>query len=383
MVVVRVVADVAQDVGLLEAADAVLQPGRAGHGPRSGQRRLIPQVRIEALALGAVRDGDRWHVGDVRDVPRLGAAREEGVRHVHDRGHVLERDPPRLDREREALGGSRGRHDGDRRVGVPPEHDLEQIGLLGLGRHAGRRTGALDVDDDERQLDHDREPEGFLLERDARTGRRGHPHRAAVARADGGADGGDLVLCLERLDPEVLVARELVEDVRGGRDRVGAVEDVATGELGRGHESQRRRLVAGDVPVVAGRELGGRDDVALVEDLGRLAEVVARVQGSLVALGDLRALRELVVDPGDRRCPVALVQPEHEAEREEVLGQVDLLVRQPEALERPAVECRDRDAEHVPLRERAVDQRVGGIAHLRQVLGRERVLVDDQRAARG
>ena len=38
-----------------------------------------------------------------------------------------------------------------------PNMHLEQVGLLGLGRHAGRRAGALDVDDDERQLDHDRE----------------------------------------------------------------------------------------------------------------------------------------------------------------------------------------------------------------------------------
>ena len=42
---------------------------------------------------------------------------------------------------------------------------------------------------------------------------RGHAHRAAVARADRGTDGRDLVLGLERLDAEVLVARQLVQDV--------------------------------------------------------------------------------------------------------------------------------------------------------------------------
>ena len=41
------------------------------------------------------------------------------------------------------------------------------------------------------------------------------PSDAAVARPDGGADRGDLVLGLERLDPERLVGRELVEDVAG------------------------------------------------------------------------------------------------------------------------------------------------------------------------
>ena len=81
-------------------------------------------------------------------------------------------------------------------------------------------------------------PERLLLEGDARAGRGGHAHRAAVAGADRRADGRDLVLGLERLDAEVLVARELVEDVRGGRDRVGAVEQVATRELRGGDEAR-------------------------------------------------------------------------------------------------------------------------------------------------
>ena len=47
VVVVRVVADVAGDVGLLEAADAVLEAGRAGHGPRPGERLRVALVRPE------------------------------------------------------------------------------------------------------------------------------------------------------------------------------------------------------------------------------------------------------------------------------------------------------------------------------------------------
>src|SRR5688572_17930382 len=50
VVVVRVVRDVAGDVGLLEPADAVLEAGDSWNRPRPGERRLVPQVRLERLA---------------------------------------------------------------------------------------------------------------------------------------------------------------------------------------------------------------------------------------------------------------------------------------------------------------------------------------------
>ena len=55
VVVVGVVADVAGDVRLLQAADAVLEAGRPGHGPRPGQGDWIAVVRMEAGPLGPVR----------------------------------------------------------------------------------------------------------------------------------------------------------------------------------------------------------------------------------------------------------------------------------------------------------------------------------------
>ena len=139
------------------------------------------------------------------------------------------------------------------------------------------------------------------LEGDARAGAGRHAHRAAVARADGRADGRDLVLGLEGLDAEVLVAGQLMEDVAGRGDRVRAVEQRPLGELAGGHEAERRRLVAGDVAVRAGGELGRLDPVVGVEDLGRLAERVAGLERALVGLGDDRSGAELRVDPGDRR----------------------------------------------------------------------------------
>ena len=128
------------------------------------------------------------------------------------------------------------------------------------------------------------------LERDARAGAGGQPERAAVARADGGADRRDLVLGLERLDAEVLVARQLVEDVAGRRDRIGAVEQLA----GRPASSAARKPSAvASLPVmfryVPGRQLRRPDAVVRVEHLGRLAERVAGLERALVGLGDDRA----------------------------------------------------------------------------------------------
>ena len=251
VVVVRVVADVARDVGLLEPADPVLQPRRARHRPRPGERVGIALVRPEGRRIGGVRDADAGHRRHVGDPPRLRAGRKERVREVDHRGHVLEREPARLDRVVEAFAGRGRRDDRQRRVRVAPEHDLEQVRLLVLGRHPGRGAGALDVDDDERQLDHDGQPHRLRLERDARTGRGGQRERPAVARADGRADRGDLVLGLERLDPERLVAGQLVQDVRGRGDRVRAVEQLPVGQPRGGQEAERRRLVAGDVAIRA------------------------------------------------------------------------------------------------------------------------------------
>jgi hypothetical protein len=53
VVVLRVVRDVARHVLLLEAADAVLEPGRAWAHPRPRQRGGVTQVREEAFLLGA------------------------------------------------------------------------------------------------------------------------------------------------------------------------------------------------------------------------------------------------------------------------------------------------------------------------------------------
>ena len=175
VVVVGVVGDRAGHVRLLEPADPVLEarrcpapptgarasPGRAG---TDGTRRRRSARSRTSVAI----DGS---AGDVGDQPGLGAVREGRIRQQVDRRAVLERDPGRLDRGVEALRRARG---GDHRHGalaVAAEEHHQQVGLLGLRRHAGRRAGALDVEDEQRQLEHHAEADHLRLEHDPRPGR--------------------------------------------------------------------------------------------------------------------------------------------------------------------------------------------------------------------
>ena len=124
---------------------------------------------------------------ELRQEPRLGAVREVRVGEEIDGRAVLERDPRGLDRRVEAVRRRARRDDRHRRLAVAPVHHHQQVTLLRLGRHPGRRPGALDVADQERQLEHDREPDGLGLEDDARPGRGRDAERAAERSADRGA----------------------------------------------------------------------------------------------------------------------------------------------------------------------------------------------------
>ena len=153
--------------------------------------------------------------------------------------------------------------------------------------------------------------------------------------AEGGADAGDLVLGLQRAHAEVLVLRQLVEDVGRRGDRVAAEEDRQLGQLAGGDQAPRQRGVAGDVGVGA-RLLGGRLHlVGVVEQLGGLAEGVAGPERGQVGVADQRPVGELLGDPVDGRLLGPGVHPRDQPEGEEVLRPVGVAGLDPERARTP------------------------------------------------
>ena len=232
-------------------------PGIAhGRASVSGSRRYGQNT---SPWLGSVANGVEMsgRESDVGELPGLGAVGEVAVGEEDDRRAVLHRDAHRLERGVEAVGRRLGRHDRERRLAVPAVHREHEVGLLGLGGQAGRRSAALHVDEQHRQLEAEREPDRLRLEVDARPARARDREAARERGADGRTRGRDLVLGLQRAHAEVLELRQLVEDVGRGRDRVRRVEQRQLRLLRRRDESVRQRDVAGDVAVRAGRQLRG------------------------------------------------------------------------------------------------------------------------------
>ena len=139
------------------------------------------------------------------------------------------------------------------------EQGLQQVGLLGLGGQARRRAAALDVDDQQRQLEANGQAYRLGLQVDARAAGGGDAEGARVRGAEGRADAGDLVLGLEGADAEVLVLGELVQDVGRRRDRVTAEEKRKFGQLPGGDDPPGQCRVARDVRVSAGRQVSRLD----------------------------------------------------------------------------------------------------------------------------
>ncbi|GHU39078.1 hypothetical protein AGMMS50256_38750 [Betaproteobacteria bacterium] len=81
-------------------------------------------------------------------------------------------------------------------IAVTAEDGRQHVALLDLGRLAGARAAALDVDHDERNFGHDRQTDAFLLERKTGAGGDGHRAFAGVGRTDGKSAGSDFVLGL-------------------------------------------------------------------------------------------------------------------------------------------------------------------------------------------
>ena len=125
-----------------------------------------------------------------------------------------------------------------------------------------------------------------------------------------------------------------MEDVRRWGDRVAGQEEVALSEFRRRHKSECSRFVSGDVSIRPWLEVRRRNAVVRVEDLCGLTKRVARVQRALVRLGNCIFPCKLFGDPLLRSRHGALVEPEHDAEGEEVLGELNLLAAESEPFAR-------------------------------------------------
>ena len=104
---------------------------------------------------------------------------------------------------------ARRRDDDARIIALPGAEHLPEIALLGLGRHAGGRAGALHIDADNRRFDHPRHADRLGHERKAAAAGRAHRAAASVRRADGHVHHADLVLDLPDHDAELARVRAI------------------------------------------------------------------------------------------------------------------------------------------------------------------------------
>ncbi len=196
LVVDALVGHVAAAVRLLEPADAVLEAGHAGRGPRPRQRLGVADVGPEArraVVVGVVRLGgegrvDRLERVEVGQAPGLRPVGQVAVGEHDDRRAVLDGQAGRLDRDGEAVARRLRGEDRQRGLAVAPVERVEEVRLLGLGRQARRRPAALHVDDDQRQLEIRGQAQGLGLEVEAGTARRGDAERTAEGGPERGAD---------------------------------------------------------------------------------------------------------------------------------------------------------------------------------------------------
>ena len=137
-----------------------------------------------------------------------------------------------------------------------------------------------------------------------------------------------------------------MQDVRRWGDRVARQEEVALREFRGSDESERGRLVPRDVSVRPWLEVCRRNAIVRVEDLCRLTECVSRIQRALVRLSNCIFPCKLLGDPLLRCRHGALVEPEHDTECEEVLGELNLLTTETE----PFTRARDHSG-HGDLKE--------------------------------
>ena len=156
---------------LFDAADTVHQARRTWLDPWPRQL-LVARIRFQSAFRHRFQEGRReWlETTNIRYFPRLCRIGNIAVGEQHDRGHILYRNPHRLDCAFKGIAGRARCNDRHRRIAVAAIDSLIEIRLLGLGRQSGRRSAALRIDNDQRKFGHDRQSHRLAFQRNAGTG---------------------------------------------------------------------------------------------------------------------------------------------------------------------------------------------------------------------
>ena len=234
------------------------------------------------------------------------------------------------------------------------------------------------VHDDERQFQGHGKADGFRLQCDSWPGGGGHAEGSCVGGTEGRADAGDLILGLEGHHAESLVPAELVQDVRGWSNRVGAEEQRESRLLRGSNEAVGQCEVSGDVPIGARRHRRRLHLVLNAELFGCLTEGPACFERRNVGVHDLRLVCELLSQELDGPLRWPVVEPQQQAEGEHVLCSLGLLLGDVEILQCLNGHRGEGNGVDAVGLKRVVLKRACRIPDLLQISLAELVGVDDQ-----
>lgn len=172
-----------------------------------------------------------------------------------------------------------------------------------------------------------------------------------------------------------------MQDVGRRSDGIAAVDQRRPGLLRGGDQTQGDGLVAGHLATAPRRDLSLGDAVVDRQSFDRFAKVVAGLERPGIGLEHSGILGELIPDPLQRRFQGPIVQPEDQAQGEEIPAAVSLTLAELDVGQGRPVERGDRGLQQLIPFQRSVFQGVGGVAGLVQVGRAETIGIDDEDAA--
>ena len=183
----------------------------------------------------------------------------------------------------EAVGRGAGSYHYCRALTVPAVDGLQKVGLLGLGRQTSGRTATLYIDNNQRQLSHHCQTDGFAFERQTGTGGGGGGQITGERGTDSRTYTRYLVLCLNNHHTHIFPSCQLLHDVGGGSDRIRAEEQALARFLGSSYQTPcsgfvaRNRGVSAVRQIVSLLDINSRDTqmkvVAVIETVGQYLHI--------------------------------------------------------------------------------------------------------------